>query len=59
MRECKVCSISVKVSNDEINKAIEKLSHLKGIKFVADDIYNKRLEKCMACQFLEDGTTCM
>lgn len=58
-RKCKACSITVKISDDEISKAIEKLSRLKGIKFAADAIYQSRLEKCSSCQYLEYGTTCM
>lgn len=58
-KKCKACSITVQTSEDEIDKAIEKLSRLKGIKFVSDEIYESRLEKCMACQYLEYGTTCM
>lgn len=58
-RECKACSASVRLSDEEISMAIDKLSHLKGIKFVSDDIYQSRLDKCNSCQYLEYGTTCL
>ncbi len=56
---CKACSASVHVSDDEIKTAIDKLSRVRGIKFVDDDLYFKRLELCSECKYLEYGTTCL
>lgn len=58
-RNCKACLASTKVSEAEIQKAIDKLARLKGMKFVDDTIYFDRLNKCSACQYLEYGTTCL
>lgn len=58
-RICKGCLFTTKISENEINEAIEKLSRLKGMKFVDDLIYSNRLSKCNTCQYLEYGTTCL
>lgn len=56
---CKGCSASVRMSEDEINEALEKLLRIKKIKVVDDTIYKSRLEKCSICSYLEYGTTCL
>ncbi|MBB2183836.1 hypothetical protein H0486_13235 [Lachnospiraceae bacterium MD1] len=56
---CKGCLASVRVSDQEIIEAIDKLSRLKKIQFVSDDIYQQRLEICDSCSDLEYGTTCL
>lgn len=56
---CKGCSASVRMSQDDIEKAIEQLSRIKKIKFVDDVLYENRLEKCNECRYLEYGTTCL
>ncbi len=56
---CKGCTISARVSDEEIEQAIDKLSRLKGMRFVEDALYTERLEKCGLCQYLEYGNTCL
>lgn len=56
---CKACSATVHVADEEISKAIERLAKLKGMKFVEDALYERRLEICSECQYLEYDTTCL
>jgi hypothetical protein len=56
---CKACLASTKVTDGDIQLAIDKLSRLKGMKFVEDSLYLSRLEKCDVCAYLEYGTTCL
>lgn len=58
-QNCKGCLASVRTSEDEIKQAIEKLARLKGMKFVDDTVYQKRLDFCRACRYLEYDTTCL
>lgn len=57
-RTCRACTIT-KVTNDEIKKAIDRLAGLKGMRFVDDEAYQKRLELCSECCYLEASTTCL
>ncbi|MBZ4646800.1 MAG: hypothetical protein JG777_2289 [Clostridia bacterium] len=57
--ECKGCSVSVKVSFDEIKARMsEYMIMLDGDDCVPDNIYQRRLSECNSCPGLYYGTTC-
>lgn len=60
---CKSCSENVRVkeriSQDEIDQAIDKLARSKNIQLVNDEVYEFRLSQCSDCKYLEFGTTCL
>lgn len=55
--ECKGCSATVNISEEEISRAIAALS--KNTKFVDDKVYEFRLAQCRDCKFFQYGTTCL
>jgi hypothetical protein len=61
--KCKSCSENVsakaKISQDQINEAIDKLARNKRIKFVSDEVYKSRLLQCSKCRYLDSGVTCL
>ena len=59
IRDCKGCSQKVGVTNEEIEKAIRKVAMVTTTKFIDDQTYEKRLEQCKACNYLEYNTTCL
>ena len=59
MRKCKACSASVRVSENEIDEMLNVIISSKNFLLVNDIIYEKRLDICFNCNYLEYGTTCM
>lgn len=60
---CKSCTENVKtdarISIDQINAALDRLSSSKSVKLVDDEVYRYRLSKCQDCKHLEFGYTCL
>lgn len=54
---CKGCSESVEVSPDSIAQMVAQVE--RSGQAVEDEVYNRRLGKCLDCSYLEYGTTCM
>ncbi|MBB3109553.1 hypothetical protein FHS18_001616 [Paenibacillus phyllosphaerae] len=54
---CKGCSASVHVSEEQIDRMIERLSRHPD-SCVADSQYEDRLAQCNGCDSLQYGTTC-
>ena len=59
MAKCKRCGIKTALSEEDINKMVDEVIHMKGIRLVDEDIYNERIAACMQCEKLEYGSTCM
>ena len=59
MAKCKRCGIKTALSEEDINKMVDEVIHMKGIRLVDEDIYNERIAVCMRCEKLEYGSTCM
>lgn len=59
MAKCKRCGIKTALSEEDINKMVDEVMHMKGIRLVDEDIYNERIAACMRCEKLEYGSTCM
>ena len=56
--DCKGCSSSVRMTEDEIHNLIEATLKTENIQHVAEDIYIQRLGICNKCSALDYGTTC-
>lgn len=59
MAVCKRCGLKTVLTEEDVNKAVEQVRSMKGIKLVGDDEYKRRLDICHECEKLEYGTTCM
>jgi hypothetical protein len=58
MPNCKGCSASVHVSEEEIRELVASLG-LRPDERASDAVFLKRLAACDACEHLKLGTTCM
>lgn len=59
MAVCKRCGLKTVITDDDINKAVEQVKAMKGIRLVEDNVYTERLNICKTCEKLEYGSTCM
>lgn len=57
-KECRKCSGSISISNEEIEAQINKVIE-SGVPLAEKNLYRKRLEACDACERLVYGNTCM
>lgn len=54
---CEACAVSVHLTPEEIERMFGTLS-MKQVKTVTEDVYQRRLSECRACEALLYGTTC-
>ena len=59
MKKCRRCLNSPNVSEAEIEKAVERLKAMKGIRLADSDTVSRRLTACSECDRFEYGSTCM
>lgn len=59
MAKCKRCGLKTVLNEEEINKMVEQVKSIKGIKLADENVYNSRIEICGECDKLEYGSTCM
>ena len=55
--DCKGCSASVRISEEEIEKIFSSMK-VKKVKLTSKKEYINRLNICQNCQFLDYNTTC-
>lgn len=58
MKQCKRCASKTGLSNEEIEKMVNEVRNMRGIKLVDDDKYNDRLAACGSCDKFLYGSTC-
>lgn len=46
------------VSREEIEKMVEQVKNMKGVKLVSEDVYAERIQICSECEKFEYGSTC-
>ncbi|HHY81428.1 MAG TPA: hypothetical protein GX505_01975 [Clostridiales bacterium] len=56
--KCEACSVSVHLTQEEIDKLFGKMARVRDIKTVSEDEYKKRINICMNCESLLYNTTC-
>lgn len=59
MAKCKRCGLKTVLNEDEINKMVERIKSMKGVRLVGDEIYRERIGVCLVCDKLEYGSTCI
>ena len=56
---CKGCSVSVRLSPEEIKKLFGETLRIRDVKTVSEEEYQRRLALCRSCDSLQYGTTCI
>ena len=59
MRKCKRCGLKTVLNEDEINKMVEQVKGMRGVRLVDETMYSERISVCGECEKLEYGSTCM
>lgn len=59
MEKCKRCKIKTVLSKEEIDEMVNRVISMKGVRTVSDEVFTSRMERCLACEKLEYGSTCM
>ena len=58
MAKCKRCDIKTALSAAEIDKMVEEITHMRGIRLVSGEKYLERLNICVSCEKFLSGSTC-
>lgn len=58
MAKCKRCGLKAVLSEADIEKMVNEVRSMRGIRLAAEEEYMKRLEICRSCEKLEYGSTC-
>lgn len=56
--KCESCSVSVHLSEQEIDSLFKKIADADNTKIVNEDEYDRRINICMGCESLMYNTTC-
>jgi hypothetical protein len=56
---CKGCLANVNIPSEDIRKMVEEIANNEEFSIVSEKVYGERLDKCMNCEYLQYGTTCM
>lgn len=57
-KNCKGCSSSVRLNEDDLYKILKNVKKNKQVDFVNETVYKKRLNICRKCKDLLYETTC-
>ncbi|MGN0108062.1 MAG: DUF6171 family protein [Hominilimicola sp.] len=58
MAKCKRCGMKTVLSEDDIQKMIDEVTSMKGVRLADSDTYKARFDVCADCESLMYGSTC-
>jgi hypothetical protein len=58
MAKCKRCGLKTVLSETDIQKMVDEITGMKGIRLVSEEIYGSRFEICKECDRFVYGSTC-
>ncbi|MBQ8301054.1 MAG: hypothetical protein IJX57_03735 [Clostridia bacterium] len=58
MEKCKRCGLKTVLSEEDIQKMVDDVTSMKGIRLVSEDVYDKRFAICTDCEMFVYGSTC-
>lgn len=58
MEKCKRCGLKTVLSEEDIQKMVDDVTSMKGIRLVSEEVYNERFEICTDCEMFVYGSTC-
>ncbi|MGN0182584.1 MAG: DUF6171 family protein [Candidatus Ornithomonoglobus sp.] len=56
--KCKRCGLKTVLSQEDIARMVNEVRSMKGMRFVEDEEYKRRISICGECEKLEYGSTC-
>ena len=59
MKKCRKCLGKSEISAEEIEKMVDEVRNMKGVRLVGEEEFERRFAICEQCEKLEDGVTCM
>ena len=57
-RICKRCGAKPSLTEAEIEKMVQQVTSMKGVRIADAAVYEKRMAKCAVCEKFEYGSTC-
>lgn len=58
MAKCKRCEAKTALSPDDIQKMVNEVTSMKGIRLTDTDEYERRFALCRLCEYFMYGSTC-
>ena len=58
MEKCKRCAAKTVLSEEDIQKMIDEVRAMRGVRLMGDEAYEKRLAVCGECDKFMYGSTC-
>lgn len=58
MAKCKRCGLTTMLSDEDIQKMIDEVTNMKGIRLISEEIYAERFNCCKSCDSFMYGSTC-
>lgn len=58
MAKCKRCGLKTVLANEDIQKMVDEVTSMPGIRLVKQDIYDYRLSVCQSCEYFLYSSTC-
>ena len=58
MEKCKRCATKTALSDADIQKMIDEVRAMRGVRMAGEDVYKKRLAVCGGCGKFMFGSTC-
>ena len=58
MKKCKRCGLKTALTDEDIQKMIQQVRAMRGVRLATDEERNKRLAACGECDKLMYGSTC-
>lgn len=58
MQKCKRCNTKTVLTESDIQKMVDEVTGMKGIRVVDGDIYSARFNACLECDSFMYGSTC-
>lgn len=59
MTKCKRCLVKNEVTDEVIEKMVDEVRAMKGVRLVSEAEFERRYSICRECEKLEYGSTCM
>lgn len=58
MDKCKRCGLKTVLSENDIQKMIDEITNMKGIRLADKEVYTSRFNCCKSCENFMYGSTC-
>lgn len=59
MEKCKRCAAKTSLGAEDIEKMVEEVTSMRGVRLAEETLYKKRLGICAECEKFMYGSTCM